>query len=101
MICFSLQWRIISRCAFSSSSSFLSVPLGNVLKPNDNGIFSSTIQVYNTTWINCDGINDYIQITPSSNDTLSFWYNDTSSVQWINVVDSMKIKILSFKQTKN
>ena len=52
------------------------------------GINTVTAQVYNDTYLSCDGVNDYIKITPSSNDTLAFWYNSSTSESWQFVVNT-------------
>ena len=44
---------------------------------------------YNDTFLSCDGTNDYIKITPSSNDTLAFWYNSSTSETWQFVVNTL------------
>ena len=46
-----------------------------------SGINTVTAQVYNDTYLSCDGVNDYIKITPATNDTLAFWYNSSTSEQ--------------------
>ena len=53
------------------------------------GINTVTAQVYNDTYLSCDGVNDYIKITPSSNDTLAFWYNSSTSESWQFVVNTL------------
>ena len=57
------------------------------LNPLGEGITSSSFSRINDTWVSCDGNNDYLQITPSSNDTISFWYNSSTSVGWRFVVN--------------
>lgn len=54
-----------------------------------SGINTVTAQVYNDTYLSCDGVNDYIKITPSSNDTLAFWYNSSTSETWQFVVNTL------------
>jgi hypothetical protein len=75
----------------SSTDNFTATSLVKTLTTIDQGITSQTIQVYNDTYLSCDGINYYLRITPSSNDTLSFWYKNTTS-QWIHVVNVMGTK---------
>ena len=53
------------------------------------GINTVTAQVYNDTYLSCDGVNDYIKITPTTNDTLAFWYNSSTSEQWQFVVNTL------------
>ena len=53
------------------------------------GINTVTAKVYNDTFLSCDGVNDYIKITPSSNDTLAFWYNSSTSETWQFVVNTL------------
>lgn len=50
------------------------------------------VYVYNDTYLSCDGTNDYIKITPSSNDTLTFWYNSSTSLDWQFVANVMGTK---------
>jgi len=75
----------LSELNFTSLSS-------NTLSPIDNGITSESVKVLNDTFLYCDGINDYIRITPSSNDTLSFYYNSSTSIQCQFVVNVMGVK---------
>ena len=59
------------------------------LRKIGGGINTVTAQVYNDTYLSCDGVNDYIKITPSSNDTLAFWYNSSTSESWQFVVNTL------------
>ena len=69
----------------SSNSTYLNqITLGDGL-----GITTSTISVYNDTFLSCDGVNDYLLIYPHSNDTLSFWLNSTAPTSWVNIVNVM------------
>lgn len=45
------------------------------------------VKVYNNTWLNFDGDNDLLYITSSVTDTLSFWYNSSTSKTWQHVVN--------------
>ena len=62
------------------------------------GINTVTAQVYNDTYLSCDGSNDYIKITPTTNDTLAFWYNSSTSEQWQFVVNNLGIKFTNGTQ---
>jgi len=53
------------------------------------GISSIVVKTYNDSFISCDGNNDYIKITPTTNDTLAFWYNSSTSEQWQFVVNNL------------
>lgn len=47
---------------------------------------------YNNTWLDFDGTNDYLLIYPSTNDTLSFWYNSSTSGGWQYVTNVGGVK---------
>jgi len=74
---------------YEEDLQFLPIISANLLTPMGNGLVSFTAQVYNDTYLSCDGTNDYIKITPSSNDTLAFWYNSSTSEQWQFVVNTL------------
>jgi hypothetical protein len=67
-------------------NKFLYIEPGTI---STHGVTSFQVLVYNDTWLDCDGNNDYIKITPSSNDTLSFWYKSTTTTTWTNIVNVM------------
>jgi len=47
----------------STNESYVSTPpLTHTLSPNGEGISSSELRVYNNTWLNFDGLNDYVNI---------------------------------------
>jgi hypothetical protein len=54
-----------------------------------HGVTNFKAEVYNDTWMDCDGLNDYLQITPSSNDTVAFWYNSSTLGTWAFAVNSL------------
>lgn len=48
---------------------------------------SSNSYVYNQTWLEFDGVNDYVLISSDIIDSISFWYaNETS--EWIFITNS-------------
>jgi hypothetical protein len=74
---------------YEEDLQFLPIISTNLLTPMGNGLVSFQAQVYNDTFLSCDGVNDYIKITPSSNDTLAFWYNSSTSESWQFVVNTL------------
>lgn len=54
-------------------------------------VTSYDLYYYNDTYLSCDGTNDYLRITPSSNDTLAFYYKGTTGA-WQFVVNVMGTK---------
>ena len=55
-------------------------------------ISSLAVYAYNDTFLSCDGTNDYIRITPSSNDTVTFWYNSSTSLEWQFIVNTFGVQ---------
>ena len=76
---------------YEEELQFLPIVSANLLTPMGNGLVSFTAQVYNDTYLSCDGSNDYIKITPTTNDTLAFWYKATTG-GWQFVVNNLGIK---------
>lgn len=83
---------------YEEELQFLPIVSANLLTPMGNGLVSFTAQVYNDTYLSCDGVNDYIKITPTTNDTLAFWYNSSTSEQWQFVVNNLGIKFTNGTQ---
>jgi len=70
------------------SSDFLPTTLENTLSPVGEGITSETVQVYNSTWLEFDGVDDVLvlEYTQPKN-SISFWFkNETDS--WTNVINN-------------
>jgi len=44
----------------------------------------------NRTWLNFDGIDDFVEIADNSYKTISYWVNDTSNA-WIHVINTSNI----------
>jgi len=62
------------------------------LSPIDEGITSYQVSRINDTWLDCDGINDYAYLPSTENDTISFWYNSSTSTDWVFVVSVFNVK---------
>jgi hypothetical protein len=60
-------------------------------------IINFQVKSYNDTYLSCDGTNDYIKITPTTNDTLAFWYKATTG-GWQFVVNKLGIKFTNGTQ---
>lgn len=56
------------------------------------GINTIEAKVYNQTWLECDGSNDYIKITPESSDSFTFWYKSLNNWHFVaNVWDTLYV----------
>jgi hypothetical protein len=55
-------------------------------------VTGSSLYKLNDTYLSCDGVDNYFIIYPSSNDTLAFYYNSSTSVNWVYVVNVMGTK---------
>lgn len=60
------------------------------LSPIGLGITSNTVITLNS-WIDTDGINDYIKIEDDSYPTISFWYKNNSETAWQHIVNTSGI----------
>lgn len=76
--------------ASSSSSQSILAASTATLTPINFGITSNTATILNKTWLNFDGIDDFIFIPDNSDLTISYWFNDTSN-NWIHVVNASGI----------
>lgn len=41
----------------------------------------------NQTWVDCDGLNDVVELTESEIDSITFWYNSSTSNVWIFIAN--------------
>ena len=70
------------------STSFLaSVSSNKTLSPLGEGIKTSTVTHQNGTWLNFDGIDDYLFIPQYDYISVSFWANSTTG-GWKHIVNS-------------
>jgi hypothetical protein len=72
----------------SYNQSFLATSSSNLLSPLGTGILTSSITTPNQTWINFDGVNDYVNLTISGYSTISFWYKTSTQSSWTNLINS-------------
>lgn len=69
-----------------SSNDIVLTQFSATLSPIDEGITSSEVKSNNDTWIDTDGVDDFV--LSERYDTISFWYMNSTSVDWIFVVNS-------------
>lgn len=60
------------------------------LSPSGEGVTSLSATRHNQTWLEFDGVNDYVFIPDDSYKTISYWVNNTVN-SWINVVNNSGI----------
>lgn len=71
----------------STSTSTTQTVLANNNSPVSVTPNPSSVRVKNTTWLECDGVDDFLAISNSKNETISFWYRNATT-DWTHVVNS-------------
>lgn len=75
----------------SSNTSFIATVTSNeTLSPIGEGIESATVIRQNSTWLNFDGVNDYLFIPDNSYVSVSFWVNDSLN-NWFHFANASTI----------
>ena len=75
-----------SKSSVNSGYDFIYVGT-TTLSPIGYGVITNNVYAYNDTYASCDGIDDFLLLYPPSNDTLAFYYNSSTSVNWQFVVN--------------
>jgi len=69
----------------SGNSTVLTNSL-DTLSPIGDGITSYAVTTYNDTWIDCDGVDDYVYVIISeSKATVSLWFKN-STTDWTSII---------------
>lgn len=96
LILFTLLFNIIpdvyedvrTEVEYSESNSFLtSITYNNTLDPIGEGISTAVVTSKNKTWLDFDGIKDYLFIPDYNYSSVSFWVNGSIG-GWFHVVNS-------------
>jgi hypothetical protein len=80
----------------STSSSFIA-SASQTLDPigNEGGITSATVQTYNQTWLDFDGVNDVVVVESSDIAGVTFWYKNSTSSDWIFIVNNSGVTFVN------
>lgn len=79
----------------TSSTSAEAVYLTPVILPPEEGITSSTVQVYNQTWLDFDGVDDVVVVESSDIAGVTFWYKNSTSSDWIFIVNNSGVTFVN------
>ena len=73
---------------YAEITSFIATDSSNrTVYPGGEGIKTATVTRQNSTWLDFDGVDDYLFIPDNEYISISLWVKDNST-NWINIVNS-------------
>jgi len=75
----------------SSSDNFIGDIDANDTISIGDGLVSSSASIKNQTWLDFDGVNDVLTINDNGYVTVAFWYDNTTTSDWVLYVNTSGI----------
>ena len=67
--------------------------------PIYQGITSLSSKRYNNTWLDFDGVDDYASIEYNGDNSITFWYNSSTSEDWVFIINSSSVYVDGLEDT--